>query len=395
MLMKLVLLHEPAGWGHHPFYACLLSEGFLRLGNLTCVVCANPKEVKGWLKEAIGPNCLNNVLLIKALSADSGSKVFFKDILDTALKRKVIKWFELKYYVIVTELHFRKKVDLIFLGMMDDYISSKFPIHVLDFIIRRNWMGLLIFPKTKDLGLTFDLSYLSVLNRSAFFKCLFCLNENIIPRLKSLLTKPIYHFPDFSHRFSKDKIALYPKIRKLAGSRKIIGLFGVLDFRKGIMDLLDFAASSYGRSFYFFVCGTSYDKRSKSQVDTFETKLHFMHLNNVFYRNTNIPFRHFDEYLNSVDAIWLCYKDFPFSSNVLTRASLCRKPVVCVTGALIARRVTNFNLGAVSSGFSPIALNHAFSRAFQRKNERGFSKYSDYHSLKSFLHTFSFLSGSL
>jgi hypothetical protein len=256
-------------------------------------------------------------------------------------------------------------------------------------------MGLLIFPKTKGLGLAFDLSYLSVLNRSVLFKCLFCLNENIIPRLKSFLTKPIYHFPDFSHRFSKDKIALYPKIRKLAGSRNIIGLFGVLDFRKGIMDLLDFAASPYGTCFYFFVCGTSYDQRSKSQVDTFVRKLHFMGLNNVFYRNTNIPFRHFDEYLNSVNAIWLCYKDFPFSSNVLTRASLCKKPVVCVSGALIAKRVTNFNLGAVSSGFSPIALNHAFCRAFQRKKERGYSKYSDYHSLKSFLHTFSLLSGSL
>ncbi len=387
--MKLVLLHEPSSWGHHPLYACLISEGFLRLGYLTCVVCASPKEVKAWLKKTSKPEQLRNVLIIKAVAKPVDLFGFLKPFLIPLFNRKVVKWLLLKFYLIIAELHFRKKVDLIFIGKIEDFIPHRLPVFIFDFLIRRNWTGLLIFPKTKGTGLAFDFKSLRAIERCSFFKCLFCLNENIIPRLKRFLSKPIFHFPDFSYRFPRKRLFLDAKIREIAGSRKIVGVFGVLDFRKGIMELLDFASSPYGKRFYFFICGTSYDAQSRIQVDAFEKKMKGLQLNNIFYINKKINFQQFDAYIRIADVIWLCYKNFPHSSNVLTRASLCKKPVVCVPGGVIESRINRFCLGTVASGFSPVDLHRAFSQAVLCKKKIGFSNYSDYHSLKTFLDNFS------
>jgi hypothetical protein len=155
------------------------------------------------------------------------------------------------------------------------------------------------------------------------------------------------------------------------------------------MELLDFASSPFGKRFYFFICGTSYDAQSRIQVDAFEKKLKGLQLDNIFYINKQINFQQFDAYIRIADVIWLCYKDFPHSSNVLTRASICKKPVVCVPGGVIESRINRFYLGTVASGFSPVDLHRAFSQAVLCKKKRGFSNYSDYHSLKTFLDNFS------
>ncbi len=377
--MKIALYYDVKDWGHHPLYANLFCKALKTKGVKVFSVTSKMPKFFLLRKKA---NFKRNLLVLFVY--------FFCFLRNYCFKRfffkrfgKAFIWFDLLCWIYIYESLINKKIDLVFLGMIDDFlVNSNFKIPAYDLFMKRPWAGIFIFPKFDINKKCYNLNCLSPLKNSNYFMGLFCLNELIIPKAKALIRKPVFKCPDVAKRFTNSKLKNFNEIKKAAAGKKIIGLLGVLDFRKGIIELADFAGSPQGNNYFFLVYGSPYDAKSRIEFNIF-LQLLSPRADNIFVVEKKVSFFNFDKILNSVDVVWLCYKDFFQSSNLLTRAAFNFKPVVCISGNLIAMRVLKYRLGGVSNSFSFSDLNLAIKKALLITQKNGFRKYIKINSFLS------------
>jgi len=188
--------------------------------------------------------------------------------------------------------------------------------------------------------------------------------RNLVGSGKSVTT-----FPDFtgvSLPLRKGKITgLCRKISDFSNQRKIVSLVGHLQRTKGIIEFTNAAKSPESHKIFFFLGGdinwseiTSLEKESLKDD----------------WENTPNLFCHFDRIkdeatLNQViaisDVIFAAYRNFPNSSNILTKAAYFRKPILVSDGYLMAERVRKFELGEVVPEGDQNAINATLQKMLQ------------------------------
>jgi glycosyltransferase involved in cell wall biosynthesis len=155
------------------------------------------------------------------------------------------------------------------------------------------------------------------------------------------------------------KLALFPDVASThsdtygqlgfgAEGKICIGLFGQLDWRKGLIEFLRAArlAQLINPELVFLLAG-------KLHIDNFDEKTQFEILEFLDEPPTNLRCvldgisseAEFNALLKQSDVIHLAYKNFAGSSNILSKAAHCRIPVIASPGNLIGRRVRDYSLG--------------------------------------------------
>ena len=236
---------------------------------------------------------------------------------------------------------------IVFFTMLNEYLQNTTSVEKLDRVFPYKWSGLVIRSEWL-LGSPGEIpNPLSSKN----FRSLFLLDECLVETAAAVTGRPAFRFPEFTDLELpgiNEEVPLANELRKFKGDRKLIGLYGITDQRKGIFKVLTLAQKLAREPIAFAVIGDVATERQLPELRQFHHQLKSMNLGNVFYRR---QFIHHEQHLNQIiketDLLWLAYLDYPFSSNQLTKAAAFETPSVVNIGGLLAYRVEKYGLGAI------------------------------------------------
>lgn len=196
------------------------------------------------------------------------------------------------------------------------------------------WVGLRFFPTKEDSqfqNMFSGLAYLNALKNNSFTESEGC--------------KTIF-LPDVAHTLLDTSKVSHQEIRARAGSRKIVLLAGIIDARKNIKLWLEIIKHADPSEWYFLQIG-EIDFKQLSIIDYF--KIYSLLIDTP--ENLSIIPRFFDEedhfnnYFSLADIIFAVYKDFKYSSGILSKASAFHKPILVSNKYQMGDFVNKYQLG--------------------------------------------------
>ncbi len=152
--------------------------------------------------------------------------------------------------------------------------------------------------------------------------------------------------------------AAVQRLLAAAAGRRITGLLGCISLRKGIMTLIEaaqiavrdapelffIAAGEFSRG----LCGDDYDGIAAVAA---RAPANFLFLPGRIPEGPE-----FNAHVVALDVLYAVYRDFPFQSNLLTKAAHFRKPVLVASGEVMASCTSEFDLGGVVPADDPQAV---------------------------------------
>lgn len=332
--MKIILVDLIVS-GHHPTYLNLYSKILLELGH----------EVKVFFpkKEVIHPDLWSHQNFsfypIKCYSPNTYAfplYSFFKVLFIWIYLAR-----QMKKYASREDVCFFMKLD--FLIYESKYsILNRSQLFLIHLFFKNPWGGIL-FGRQNILGLEPNRSTCTLDN----CRNICVLDDRLVMPLQKLLHKPIFYLPDATVKASKDYTStMLEEIRTQAKERKIIGLLGALQKRKGLLNLMSISEKMPPQSYYFMFIGeVMYHDFNPDELA--RIKAYMNHLpENVFFHPYYIPD---EEEFNGVgklaDVLYAVYLNFSQSSGVLTKAAQWEIPLVVSTGHLMEQRVSTYELG--------------------------------------------------
>lgn len=178
------------------------------------------------------------------------------------------------------------------------------------------------------------------------------LDEGVVAPMGDIAEgKPIVLMPDFTDKDlpvdGDGGAGLANKIMSFAQGRPVVSLLGHLQRTKGIEEFTAMAQNESMRNVFFFLGGevnwTEIEESKRSEMQKV-----WESAGNVY---AHLQYISSDKEINAVisvsDVVYAAYKDFPNSSNILTKAAVFKKPVIVSDGYVMAERVREYGLGEV------------------------------------------------
>lgn len=177
--------------------------------------------------------------------------------------------------------------------------------------------------------------------------------------------------------------AVSTAITARANGRKIVLQIGTLTPHKGVKDLMNVVAMADPARFFFAFVGRLYDEafgRDAAQVRAFFDNPP----ENVFIHDGFIDDeREYNAVVASADIAFAVYRDFPSSSNILTKAAEFRVPLIVSNRYLMGELVTRYDTGLAVDEADPAAAHEALlSIADRTWPASGFEKFAGDRSLE-------------
>ncbi len=378
---KLVAVIEPRDWGHHPTYVKLLCEDLLKKGMK--VVCCYPE-----------PNKILNQLtgVADKVSNFHPAKIDFPRLHE--IRRLLLRlaprsssqfWLSNRLWQSATEAiekHIASQnqvPDIAFFPMLDDYLVGqpnqvdRFPCPWTGVCLYPNW--LLTSPRQVPIPLT-----------SKQCLAVFFLDESLTGLARELVRKPCLEFPDVTN----EDVAATPldclwqqSIDQVDAKAKKIGLFGVLDFRKGVIELVEIAKRLEHSDYQVFIFGEGTGWVGKLQATLAARRIKNLQQTNVHFVRGLIPDGAiFNQLVQQMDLVWLGYRHYPYSSNQLTKTAMLNTPAIVSEGGLLDRRVQEYSLGLSAPIFQPDETASMIVKFLDSvdENPRSFAAYFSKHS---------------
>lgn len=352
--MKTIALIDIRWSGHHPTYFKLFTKTLLELGYQVIALCPNPAELNEWIIS----NCSNQTerfypfQLQKPddnLSLIGRYRLIYRFyLIFTAIKR----WQHTASTLQKACLKIGISPDLVFFTYLDSYLGSYLTHNWVDKIFPYKWSGLYFQPRHLRGQRKFEFIRHGFLNPHAVLQSSYCqsvaiLDEGVAEKLQnSIKDKPIVIFPDFTDESPPDTNFIIAKeVLQKAKGRKIIGLLGALEKRKGLLTLLKIAQLTLEEDWFFIFVGElkKYTFMPKELIEieavfNSDTKNCFFHLERIPNESQ------FNALVDLCDILFAVY-DYPHSSNILTKAAIFEKPVIVGDEFCMAERVRQFQLG--------------------------------------------------
>lgn len=395
--MKTIALIDTLWYGHHPTYIKIFSKTLLELGHKVIVFCPEPSEVTQWITlnsqrhnlfhafELKEPNL--NMSLMASVPKTFTALVYWKHAANAIQK---------------ASFKIGSSPDLVFFAWLDSYLSSYLIHHILDKIFPYNWSGLYFRPyqqpkqqKQSIISQVFN-PYTAL--QSSHCKAVAILNEDTFETLQSKLKNtPVIVFPDFTDESSPDfSFPIMQQIQDKAAGRKIIGLLGSLDKRKGFLTLLEVSQKMVWEDYFFVFAGklgeSSFLPHELMKIQNIVDSIP----HNCFFYFERIPDEdQFNSLVYICDILFAVYNNFPNSSNILTKAAIFQKPVVVSNNFCMGKRVRKFCLGlTINEGDTSQCIAALQQLCFSSKldNEgikRDFEGYKRLHSIEQLYRAFS------
>lgn len=393
MQRPIVALVDTLWMGHHPTYFKLITKYFLEIGCEVWAFCPNIEDLKNYATKEINEAC-REYLQIFQMPLIGHSRIYVtEDVPIKYIKRPVRD--TLTYWLTtaaaldsISGLR-GKKPDLVFLAKLEGWLQGLMPAKLIEEIFRYDWTGIYMCPYQfyQIHQARFPIIKPERILRANNCKVVTMLDEEVAPKLSAILGKPVLRFPDITDE--TPPMLNHPVIeeaKRQASGRKIVGLIGGLSPRKGLRTFVEVAARTKDK--FFLLAGRFAEAADK---DTEQLLQRARSLENCFVHYERIPDgAEFNAFINACDIIFAAYIDFKYSSNIMTKATMLRKPIIVSEGGLMAQRVKKFKTGAVIEQENVEQCIDAIERLCgesEPKQAQGFDEYFRLHSVASLSQT--------
>ncbi len=202
--------------------------------------------------------------------------------------------------------------------------------------------------------------------------------------------RPVHVFPDITEsRLPRgdESEGLAAKIRAFACGKPVVSLTGHLQWTKGLEDFTRLALRPDMRDVFFFLGGAinwhEIPAKQKAWLQEAWEKA-----GNIYAHLQSLPEATMNSVIANSDVVFAAYRDFPNSSNVLTKIAIFERPVIVSDGYLMAERVRRHDMGEVVPEGDLGALAAAVRKVLQPgygealRSRASWSDYRDLHSVE-------------
>ncbi len=344
--MKTIALVDTLWGGHHPTYLKFFAKTLLELGHEVIVLCPAPEEVNQWI---IGfcPELTNR---LHCFELNEPLLPYFPLRRWQHRKMVIARWQQVAKIMEKIAVKLIKIPDFTFFAWLDSYLGSYLTAAISDRFFPYTWSGLYFQPPLRK-TLKYQQLRRGILDPFAVLKSKHCpgvavLDEGIADRLQGKIAKPVIAFPDFTDESAPDiNFEIAQKIRAKAAGRKIVGLLGSLDKRKGTLTLLEVSQQVSGRWFFVFAGRLAEPAFTAAELAKIGEIVKANPDNCFFYWNSIPDESGFNAVVQVCDVLYAAYENFPYSSNILTKAAIFEKPVIASKNYCMGERVEQFSLG--------------------------------------------------
>jgi hypothetical protein len=252
--VKTVVLIDPYQGGHHLMYLRLFSKALLELGHRVIACCADPENLNEWLVDRLqsSPQLIKNFRTLKILEKPP-IQLFNNKSLQPL--NTLSRWYEAKKTISRVISSIGQELDLVIFNCIDSYLSRYIPAFLIDIIFPYSWLGIFFQPKFSNKVNQTQLDFHQI------FKALNCqgvgvLDEDQQSQLQAQLQERVITFPDVTDEVEPDiNFFLASEMKNKARGRKIIGLIGSLNKRKGLLTLLQVSQQPHNDKYLFAFVG--------------------------------------------------------------------------------------------------------------------------------------------
>lgn len=342
---KVIVLAEP-NWskGHFETQMYLFLSILLPKECRIIVLCSEPDKISAWAVENL-PEYKEKVFAAHFSAIDEAGK--------KKLKAGRI-WQHLSKAIEKAVKDSGWGVDLVCITFLDTIVNNSW--RTLGFRPKFDypWVGIYFLPRflrCKTIDLKIFLQWVSFQNFCRIKGCraIGILDDGIYAEMKSQFrNRDIFIFPDVTDErlpvHTPEKIT---QIRESAGQRPIIGLVGLLQKRKGLLNFLRSVQNMGHTDYFLLVAGyLPAEKYSRKDYDEIMRLLSSYEKNDCFYDLNYIddPLE-VNAYIALCDVLYLGYERFYHSSGFMTKAAVFRKPMIVTKGFCMGERVEKYRLG--------------------------------------------------
>jgi hypothetical protein len=335
---RIIALYDANRHGHHTTYLRLFSKQFLEMGYETWLFCQDPEEIARWVSDKCNADAARRLVCF-AIAPLPKTSIFNWWTLGAFNWLRSAR--EIEHAVVAK----RERPDLVFFLKLDDFSKGILSTTFLDYVVRFDWAGMIIHlrfpvsfgPRRVIDGICRPLS----IYRSKYCKGVGILQEDRDAMLRQRTKKRIVIFPDITDHAKPLQTKLTERIMCAAKGRTIIGLIGGQDRRKGSFDILNVARACQNRDWFFLLVGKMNHPKSDAELNRLQNMIADRgKWTNCFFHFSSIPNEgEFNAIIDLCDIIFAVYRNFPFSSNIMTKAALFKKPILVAKGGLMAKRL--------------------------------------------------------
>jgi len=345
---QVIALVDPYVTGHHAPYFKLFARGLLDLGYKVMAFYPHPDEIRQWIDQMSPQHATK--LYTFAFTDTTRSKYSANSL--GILLTTSIRW-RLTAQAIQQAIKTSGLVpDLVFLAWLDAYLQPLHSASVIDRIFPFSWTGLYYHPRHYRLDNRYPRMLAKLLYPDNGIEASRCRGIAILDEgIQAALQQNHPHtrvivFPDPTDPSTPVSSDLAERAKIQAQGRKIVGLLGSLDKRKGVIPFLRVAELAKRDNFFFLLAG-------RLAENTFsDTELTFIRqYQNATPENCLIDFTHiapeskFNGLITLCDIVCAVYLDFPHSSGIMTKAAMLEKPLIVSEKYCMGERVRKYQLG--------------------------------------------------
>lgn len=386
--METIALVDPIWSGHHPTYLKFFSQALLQLGHRVIVFCPEPEKLRSMVEysQLIGSETWQTVAY--QLASEQRVKNSRLAARSVALERLR----HLAQMLTAAEQGAGVPIDLVFFCFIDTFIGNWQTMADLDRLLGRQFSGLYFHPRHLRVKAQYSWLRRGPFNRDSVLRSCYCrsvavLDEGIAQELsKRLMGKPVVSFPDITNEGYSDLPQELEEVRRKAKERKIIGLLGSLEKRKGLLEFMCHTRAMKDQAVFFLIVGVvaeySFTQEEIKSINSFMNEPP----ENVFiYRGFVEDEITLNGLIRCCDLLYAVYHNFPHSSNFLTKSASMNVPIVVSDRYLMAERVNQFNLGFVVREDTPedfrtlVSSGRAFNFKSEDKFDNGCREYMEKH----------------
>jgi glycosyltransferase involved in cell wall biosynthesis len=284
-----------------------------------------------------------------------------------------------------------KRFDLAFFMYLDAYLCSLLPITWLDRAFKYKWAGIYMQPLFRMRGTSMARrpGFLTRdhLLHSHHFNGAMALDESSLPWLKDRFGKPFVAMAEYGNIAIPDlEAAIVKELVAFAAGRPIVGLFGALAKRKGVLTLLRAAKFLENTDCVFAIAGKlasqSFSPEELEELNNLTATLS----SKCFYRPQNIETDAAFSALMSISSVcYIAYEDWVFSSGLQSIAAEFDVPAVVADSGVMGERVNHFGTGITIDPTSPEEAAEAIKTLLSKKlPPDGFATYRAQHRIEAF-----------
>lgn len=339
--------------GHHSAYFKMFAQTILSHGCNVLAFCPEPEEVRSWIDE----NCPEYAQMVhfSRVQDPEPSSVRYEPL--QALLTTINRWRFVNKQVRIASGQSGCSPALVFFAYFDYFYCSHLPYQLVNRISDYPWSGLFFNPRSLDIppGTSYFTRFLAGHNLFKSDRCssIAILDEGYIGRVSEYSGgKRGIVFPDVTDEsMPDDGYPIAKRITEKAAGRKVVGLIGSLDRRKGLKTLLEVAQKMQNEEYFFAFCGKFHESTFRQEELIFIRSVVASAPENCFFHLEKIPDEpQFNALIAALDVVSAAYEDFYHSSNLLTKAALFKKHVIVSKGYCMEERVKKFDLGLSVDG---------------------------------------------